>query len=1214
MMSKIFARALARRGFVAPGLAILATFGLSLAAAQAPGPGEEKILFRINAGGEPVAALDEGPDWAADSLANPSMYLAAGGDFVNTFPVLSVEPTVPASTPGAIFESERWDSFGGAEMLWQFPVVEGTPVAVRLYLMNGFDGTSDPAQRVFQIEIDGELVFSEIDLSAEAGHRVGTVRVHPTTSDGMVDIRFLHGVDNPLINGIEIVQTGTQPGVLSALPTRLDFDKLLTGSAKSLSVRLRNEGGDGEPVITIDSVALSQTAFSTSLVAGASLDPGAEIQTEVTFVPESVGLTSGSLEIAHSGSNSPLTIDLAGEGIDEQTLPPIAFSSQTLTTRQLPTQLEFGPDGRLYVAELDGLIYAFTIERNDATGDYSVVATEVIDLITTIPNHNDDGTPYLTNVRSVTGMITAGTADNPVVYLSSSDPRLDDPAADTNSGILSRLTWTGNEWTRLDLVRSLPRSRHDHFSNGMALDAEGGLLYLAQGGHTNMGAPSYSFGLLPEYALSAAILSIDLAAIGEQTYDIPTLKGEVFGGQAGNNQAVIVPGGPVQVHSPGYRNPYDVLLTRAGRLYTFDNDSNEGWGGVPINEGPGGSCSNDANEDGSATHGDNLHLITGQGYYGGHPNPTRANRGNTFNGLSPIPEGAENPVECQFLIPAIEDGAIALYGASTNGLAEYTATNFSGQMVDNIIAAAWDGAVLRLGLNDAGDQVMQQADLFTNLSGPLGVTAQGDNDPFPGTIWIGQFFNGQITVFEPRDFSDCNPDTLDPNATSPNGYTYGDLVENGLDPCNPAQVPPDFDQDLVSDLNDPDVDGDGIANEADLFDFDASNGRGTTLPHRLEWGSAVIGALGGMAGYNAPGFTGLMADPVSPVSVFDQFTASSLIPGGAAGIFTVQGITPGDALLNTQENAFHFGVDVDSASGLFTAQTRIMAPFAGVSLQDNQSMGFLIGKGDQDNYIKLVTNSNGGGGGIRFAHEIDGVFKFEQANADILAAGHVDLFLVVDPAASSVEASYVIVSDGLRGPRTPVGQSVAMPAGWLDDAVNGLAIGIISTSSGADPFAASWGFVEVYGGAGEDFPDSGQADLNLVMTGNAVPVDDQTMAVTYAIEVGNAGPSDAVSVLVKTELAPGLENVSFSCDGDATASCAGSGVGGIDDLVDLPAGTSVTYLLEATALRTIVEQGLTSSATVTPTGETADPNPDNNSGAVTIAARLFRDRFERIEE
>ena len=60
----------------------------------------------------------------------------------------------------------------------------------------------------------------------------------------------------------------------------------------------------------------------------------------------------------------------------------------------------------------------------------------------------------------------------------------------------------------------------------MVLDEANNVLYVAYGGNTNAGAPSNNFALLPEVALSAAVLSIDLDAIGNTTYDIPTLDDE----------------------------------------------------------------------------------------------------------------------------------------------------------------------------------------------------------------------------------------------------------------------------------------------------------------------------------------------------------------------------------------------------------------------------------------------------------------------------------------------------------------------------------------------------------------------------------------------------------------------------------------------------------------------------------------------------------------
>jgi hypothetical protein len=127
-------------------------------------------------------------------------------------------------------------------------------------------------------------------------------------------------------------------------------------------------------------------------------------------------------------------------------------------------------------------------------------------------------------------------------------------------------------------MRGLPRSEENHAVNGMALDKATNTPYLAVGGHTNQGAPSSVFALLPEYALSAAILSIDLDAIGDTTYDVPTLDdpartnsaagvdvNDPFDGNDGANQATIVPGGPVQVHSPGYRD----ALGRCGTALAF---------------------------------------------------------------------------------------------------------------------------------------------------------------------------------------------------------------------------------------------------------------------------------------------------------------------------------------------------------------------------------------------------------------------------------------------------------------------------------------------------------------------------------------------------------------------------------------------------------------------------------------------------------------------
>lgn len=436
-----------------------------------------------------------------------------------------------------------------------------------------------------------------------------------------------------------------------------------------------------------------------------------------------------------------------------------------------PTVLQFGPDGRLYVAQQNGLIKAYTVDRRGES-DYVATATEEIDEAQRIPNHNDDGSlNRRLRARQVTGMLVTGTSARPVIYVTSSDPRigggsLGDVGVDTNSGVVSRLTGEGGGWQRRDLVRGLPRSEENHSPNGLVLDATGNTLYVAVGSNNNLGAPSRFFAFLPQYALSSAILEIDLATIGEATYDLPTLddparpgdpdRNDPFGGNDGRNQARLPAAGPVTVYARGLRNAYDLLITEAGVMFTIDNGANPGQGGIPVQEGPGGRCTNEPNESESLEGNiDTLHLIPASGYYGGAPNPTRGNPRNTIAGQAPVTAG--DPRECVF-IPPDRPSILAKFPESTNGLVEYTAGNLDGVLRGDLLATSFDNAVHRVDLDSTGRRAQGQEALFSAVSEspsiPLGLTAQGDADRFPGTIWVGELIRGAILVYEPGDYEE----------------------------------------------------------------------------------------------------------------------------------------------------------------------------------------------------------------------------------------------------------------------------------------------------------------------------------------------------------------------------------------------------------------------------------------------------------------------------
>lgn len=182
----------------------------SLSAATDP-----SYLYRINTGGPALPSTDAGPDWAADTAA--SSPLRVGGPNAASYsPSVARGPAVPATTPLAIFDTERWDDSAAPEMQWNLPVASGTPVKLRLYFANRYSGTSGVGQRVFDVQLEGSTVLDDYDIVRDVGDSTGTMKEFSLTSDGTISVRLTHGVENPLINGIEVIRTDLPPFVSGA--------------------------------------------------------------------------------------------------------------------------------------------------------------------------------------------------------------------------------------------------------------------------------------------------------------------------------------------------------------------------------------------------------------------------------------------------------------------------------------------------------------------------------------------------------------------------------------------------------------------------------------------------------------------------------------------------------------------------------------------------------------------------------------------------------------------------------------------------------------------------------------------------------------------------------------------------------------------------------------------------------------------------------------
>ncbi|SDX07785.1 Putative Ig domain-containing protein [Flagellimonas zhangzhouensis] len=908
------------------------------------------------------------------------------------------------------------------------------------------------------------------------------------------------------------------------------------------------------------------------------------------------------------------------------------------------TSLMYGPDDRLYVAQYPGTIEILSIERN-GLNDYVVTSVETLTGVKDIVNHDDDGSPCsgiggVCSSRETTGLTVAGTASNPIIYVTSSDFRIGagaqgngDVDLDTNSGVITRFSWTGTEWEVVDLVRGLPRSEENHATNGLEVTTINGKEYLvvASGGITNAGSPSANFVYTNEYALSGAILSVDLDAINalpvqtdsngrDYIYDLPTLDdptrpnvngitdpdtpgydgidvNDPWGGNDGLNQAMVVPDGPVQVLSPGYRNAYDLVVTESGALYVTDNGANLGWGGFPVNEGTA-SVNNDydPNEPGSQSvdedgekigNHDHLEMVTTDlqsytfgSYYAGHPNPTRANP--TGAGLftapaqigtdgavfrtqvydpdlstpgstddpsialpanwPPVPIANANIVEGDWRGPdsssnpdGPDDTPVLVWQNNTNGIDEYTASNFGGAMQGDLIAGSNKDAIRRVQLLGDGTVDTYTQSFFSGIGGnSLGITCNSDTDVFPGTIWAGTL-NGLIVVFEPQDFVQCDNPEAEPLADYDNdGYTNQDELDNGTDPCNGGSQPSDFDKSagapLISDFNDDDDDNDGILDKDDPFQLGDPTVGGSdafTIPIRNDLFNDQQG-LGGIYGL---GMTGLMnngdtgANWLNWLDVVGEGPNQNDVLGGAPGIMTSH-MTDGTALgsSNNQDKGYQYGVQVDNTTGPFTVIGGMNGFTGPLRLYENTDgvtggeLGFFIGDGTQSNYIKFVVTTDG----FTALQEVDDVpdtpisVTIPIIDRPDAAEGKILFYFRVDPVAETVDLEYQIDDN----PKILLGQITAL--GNVLQAIQSsgtdLAVGFIGTSNTpGKELEGSWDILSVLGQEPiviEEIPNidriigSADEDINL---NNYYNDDDGTANLIYTVS-NNSDPNVGTAI------------------------------------------------------------------------------------------------------
>lgn len=400
--------------------------------------------------------------------------------------------------------------------------------------------------------------------------------------------------------------------------------------------------------------------------------------------------------------NTVLTICLvlcAACGTDGPAAAP-GFAASVIDEIESPTALAWGSDGRLYVARLSGRITAYRFDD-----DYAIEDTQVIDTLTGLDNHyvlGLSGNPF-----DAPGTVTIYVAHSEL-FGGGGCP----PASLEYSGRISALSGPDFD-TATPVVTGLPVSNGQHGVNAVRVD-HGGDLLINIGGVTNAGVPSCSQGGTPESPLSGAIVK---ARLSDAMFDGAVTYVERSGG-APNNDAVdgdiveLEGSADVEVFAAGFRNPFNLVLTMAGRIYAMDNGPNAGEGDAstgPMTQEP------------VATAMDELNLVEEGAYYG-HPNRNRGiddARQNVYYG----PEDTPGPFT----------QAPAHFKPSSNALAEYRADVFGGLHRGDLIVGHWIDTLTAVTLSADGETVLSQEPLLDRfpsigiVTGPGGAILGADH-------------------------------------------------------------------------------------------------------------------------------------------------------------------------------------------------------------------------------------------------------------------------------------------------------------------------------------------------------------------------------------------------------------------------------------------------------------------------------------------------------
>jgi len=148
-----------------------------------------KAVIRISAGATAEHKDAEGHTWLADQGF-------IGGDVIDRDSDMKIANT----TIPTIYRTEHYGMDG---FTYQLPNGKYT---VKLHFAETYEGIDGAGQRVFSFNVEGHD-FKDFDVFVKSGglQRALVVTVEVEITDGKLDLAFTSNIENPEINGIEII-------------------------------------------------------------------------------------------------------------------------------------------------------------------------------------------------------------------------------------------------------------------------------------------------------------------------------------------------------------------------------------------------------------------------------------------------------------------------------------------------------------------------------------------------------------------------------------------------------------------------------------------------------------------------------------------------------------------------------------------------------------------------------------------------------------------------------------------------------------------------------------------------------------------------------------------------------------------------------------------------------------------------------------------------